>query len=370
MVACGRDDRAAEPIGDEGGGAATVLSHGEHQLAITSSVPAAATLVALDATAPDTAGLTRGLRALSDEIRRLTDRSAGPGSTSGAIVAVGSSLFDDRFGLASRRPHELVAMSSLANDRLDPARTHGDVLLTISADDADTAGEERAALVEATGDTFAVRWELRGSNEIPDRGAHARNPLGFLDGTSNPDRDDEAAMRRFVWVRPRDAEPSWAAGGSYQVVRVIRTAVDDWERLDVEEQEAIIGRRKASGAPLSGGAVDDVPDYSGDPGGHVTPLDAHIRLANPRDSNIEYESILRRGFSYDRGTDATGGADRGLAFVCFQRSLEKGFLAIQERLAGEPLERFTRPEGGGFYFALPGALDEDDWLGRSLLERL
>ena len=39
------------------------------------------------------------------------------------IVGVGASLFDDRYGLASRKPRELVRMPFIANDRLDPA-TH------------------------------------------------------------------------------------------------------------------------------------------------------------------------------------------------------------------------------------------------------
>ena len=42
-------------------------------------------------------------------------------TTCRVIVGVGASLFDDRFGLADRKPSELVTMPFLANDRLDPA---------------------------------------------------------------------------------------------------------------------------------------------------------------------------------------------------------------------------------------------------------
>ena len=41
---------------------------------------------------------------------------------------------------------------------------------------------------------------------------------------------------------------------------------------------------------------------------------------------------------------------------------------IQERRAGEPLEEYTLPFGGGFFFVLPGAEGADDWLGHSLLD--
>jgi deferrochelatase/peroxidase EfeB len=42
------------------------------------------------------------------------------------------------------------------------------------------------------------------------------------------------------------------------------------------------------------------------------------------------------------------------------------FLNTQERLAGEPLEEYIRPQGGGFYFALPGVTDSTGWLGQGL----
>ena len=52
--------------------------------------------------------------------------------------------------------------------------------------------------------------------------------------------------------------------------------------------------------------------------------------------------------------------------MSFQRSLD-GFLAVQERLTGEPLEEYIHPEGGGFFFALPGVRGRSDFLGASLL---
>src|SRR4029453_8548251 len=64
----------------------------------------------------------------------------GPGlRTDGRAVPLsgGASLCDDRFGLAGRRPRELVRMPFLANDRLDPAQSHGDLLLALSADQPD-----------------------------------------------------------------------------------------------------------------------------------------------------------------------------------------------------------------------------------------
>jgi deferrochelatase/peroxidase EfeB len=40
--------------------------------------------------------------------------------------------------------------------------------------------------------------------------------------------------------------------------------------------------------------------------------------------------------------------------------------STQARLAGEPLEEYIVPEGGGFYFALPGVVDGGAFLGDGL----
>ena len=46
------------------------------------------------------------------------------------------------------------------------------------------------------------------------------------------------------------AEPVWTAGGTYQALRVIRMHLDEWDKVPVEQQERVFGRRKLSGAPL------------------------------------------------------------------------------------------------------------------------
>jgi deferrochelatase/peroxidase EfeB len=118
---------------------------------------------------------------------------------------------------------------------------------------------------------------------------------------------------------------------------------------------------------MDGEEETDPVDFGDDPDGDSTPLDAHIRLANPRTPETEGDLMLRRGFSYSRGFDDTGQLDQGLCFMSFQKDLAR-FLRVSERLDGEPLEEYILPVGGGFFYAVPGVRDEDDWYARDLFE--
>ena len=170
-------------------------------------------------------------------------------------------------------------------------------------------------------------------------------------------------MDDLVWVRGDQGEPAWAVGGSYMVVRPIRMFVERWDRTALGEQEGIIGRTKRTGAPLGVAREEDDPAYDKDPEGARIPLDAHIRLANPRTPQTADQRIVRRGFNYHRGIDPGGQLDQGLIFVAFNQDIERQFAAIQKRLAGEPMTDYVTPVGGGYFYAPPGARGPGDWVG-------
>lgn len=366
---------------------------GAHQTGVVAvPIPERGLIASFNVLSKDRAGLAATLAEITDEIRGLmagrppeVRDPAYPPVDSGilgekppaddlsVVVGVGASLFDDRFGLADRKPRELETMPFLANDRLDPKLSHGDLSIIFEAGHSDTVLFALRQVMRRTRSHLVMRWMVDGyargigAGPVSDA-ATPRNLLGFKDGTSNLDVDDAALMDRHVWVGRDDGEPEWAVGGSYQAVRIIRMFVEFWDRTRLAEQEDIIGRRKISGAPI--GMTDEFadPDYAEDPDGRRIKLDAHIRLANPRTPATEENRLLRRGFSYSRGFDGAGRLDQGLAFVSYQRSLSKGFLAVQRRLKGEPLEEYIMPVGGGFFFILPGVSGEDRFLGDQLLD--
>ncbi|WP_326548247.1 Dyp-type peroxidase [Mycolicibacterium sp. ND9-15] len=372
--------------------AAFVPFEGPHQTGITAlPIPEQGLIASFNVLSKDRDGLKRTLQDLTEEIRGLmagkplqTRDPEYPPVDSGIlgeqppadnlsiVVGVGASLFDDRFGLADRKPKELVTMPFLANDRLDPKLSHGDLSIIMEAGHTDTVVFALRQLMRRTRSDLVLRWMVDGYARGIGAGraseaATPRNLLGFKDGTANLDVDDDAIMDRHVWVGPQDGEPEWAVGGSYQAIRIIRMFVEFWDRTQLVEQEALIGRSKISGAPLGLDGEFSDPDYPEDPDGKRIPLTAHIRLANPRTPETDENLILRRGFNYSRGFDGAGRLDQGLAFIAYQRSLEKGFLTVQRRLKGEPLEEYILPVGGGFFFTLPGVTGPERFLGDQLL---
>lgn len=382
------DNRPALPAEEADGTAEIVPFYGPNQAGITTPQPAAALLAAFDVLAEDRAELADMFRLLTERCAFLTTGGTvpeldpklppldsgvlGPRVFPDALsvtASVGASLFDDRFGLQAMRPRALVEMAGFPNDALDADYCHGDLLLQFNANTAETNIHALRDILKALPEYVALRWKMEGflpPHTIKKQGRDTvRNLMGFKDGTANLDPRDIGVMDRLVWTG--SGEPAWTAGGSYQVVRLIRMLVERWDRTPLGEQQTIFGRDKAEGAPLGMKGEHDVPNYAADPDGKGVPLDAHIRLANPRSAETQTSLILRRAYNYSRGLTKAGQLDMGLIFGCFQADLGAGFLTVQGRLNGEALEEYIKPFGGGYFFALPGVKGPGETFGSAML---
>ncbi|MEU9554437.1 iron uptake transporter deferrochelatase/peroxidase subunit [Streptomyces fumanus] len=363
-------------------GEGRVMFHGKHQPGITTPMQARGHLVAFDlapgAGRKEAAAL---LRRWSDTARRLmAGEPAGAGDTDVARDAGPSSLtvtfgfghsFFARTGLEKQRPVALDPLPDFSSDRLDKARSNGDLWVQIGADDALVAFHALRAIQKDAGSAARVRWQMNGFNRSPGATAHpmtARNLMGQVDGTRNPKPSDTDFDRR-IWVPESGTkDPAWMANGSYVVVRRIRMLLDDWEELSSAEQERVIGRRKADGAPLSGGGETTEMDLekTDRDGNLVVPINAHARITRPDQNGGA--AMLRRPFSYHDGFDADGVPDAGLLFICWQADPLRGFVPVQRKLdRGDALSAFVRHEASGL-FAVPGGAAEGEYVGQRLLE--
>ncbi|WP_330458746.1 iron uptake transporter deferrochelatase/peroxidase subunit [Streptomyces sp. NBC_00820] len=368
----------ATPLTSVGSGQA--MFHGKHQPGITEGLQARGHLVAFDLVAgagrKEAAAL---LRRWSVTAERLMAGEAAPHDDTGVARDSGPSSLTVTFGfghgffaktgLTKQRPTALDPLPDFSADRIDRARSGGDLWVQIGADDAMVAFHALRALQKETGGAARLRWQMNGFNRSPGATAHpmtARNLMGQLDGTRNP-KPAEPDFDGRIFV-PASGEPAWMANGSYAVVRRIRMLLDDWEKLALPAQEAVIGRRKADGAPLSGGGETTPMDLekADAKGEYVVPLNAHARISRPDQNGGA--AILRRPFSYHDGFDADGTPDAGLLFVCWQADPLRGFVPLQRKLdRGDALSRFLRHEASAL-FAVPGGAAKGEYVGQRLLE--
>jgi deferrochelatase/peroxidase EfeB len=368
--------------------AARIPFDGPHQAGVLTPRQNQLTLVALDSIAPDAPTVFEALLALSTRARQLTQGTPvavaevdDPPPDSGILgaydspdaltvtFALGAALFDDRYGLAKLRPRQLIEMPNFPNDDIDPARSGGDILMQVCANNRDTVVHTVRDLLRTVAGKLVVRWTLDGFQSAqrgPTPHSSTRNLFAFRDGTGNPPVSDAALMNKLIWIQPGTSEPTWAVGGTYQVVRTIRMHVEFWDRVGMLEQENMIGRDRVTGAPLGGTHEFEDPGYPSDPRGQRIPLDAHIRLANPRTAATADERILRRGYNYHRGIDEAGDLDQGLAFIAFNQDIQRQFATIQGRLGPEPMVDYITPVGGGYFFVPRGTHGPPDWVGSGL----
>jgi deferrochelatase/peroxidase EfeB len=284
---------------------------------------------------------------------REMDRPVDPGLS--ITFGLGPSLFrqheEDRLGLASACPPALERLPAFRGDAIEAAYSDGDLCIQVCANDSQAAFTALHALIRAAGGFATPRWVQTGF--LGARPGTPRNLMGFKDGTNSIDPHDQPALDRHVWVGERDG-PAWMRGGSYMVVRRIRMLLDVWDATSVGKQEATIGRRKTSGAPL--GARDEhTPadlDATTADGAPVIPSDAHIRLAAA--SSNGGVRILRRGYNYADDIDpATGQRDEGLVFISYQRDPGQ-FIRLQRRIAGrDALSKHILHTGGGIFACPP-----------------
>ena len=363
--------------------------YGRHQSGIATPAQDRLAFAAFDVTATDAESVARLLGTWAAAAAQLTKGQpigavetapeAPPIDTGEAMglsaanltitVGFGPSLFDDRFGLAAKRPAALADIPALPGDTLDPNRTGGDLCVQACADDPTVAFHAIRNFARLARGTAVMKWSQLGFGRTSSTSTSQqteRNLLGFKDGTNNIKAEHGTDFDEHVWVGA-ETDQRWMRGGSYLVARRIRMLIESWDTDFLADQEGVFGRFKDSGAPLTGKHEFDPVDLQAIKNGTpVIGVNAHIRLAAPASNGGQ--KILRRGYSYTDGIDPdTGLLDAGLFFICFQKDPRKQFVPIQRKLGShDALNEYIRHTGSGLFAVPPGLSGAGDWWGKSL----
>jgi deferrochelatase/peroxidase EfeB len=285
----------------------------------------------------------------------------GPASLT-VTVGLGPGVFDERFGLAGRKPKLLADLPALPSDQLRPELSGGDLSVQACADDPQVAYHAVRDLARMGRGVVNTRWVVLGFGRASAGPGQStpRNLMGFKDGTRNI--KETADLDEFVWV---EDDVDWMNGGTYQVARKIRMDIEIWDADDVADQQRIFARFKEDGAPLTGQHEFDTPDFTAtdDTGQPVIDPTSHVALAAHENNNGI--RIFRRGYNFTDGINEVGQLDAGLLFVAYMNDPDH-FIQLQTRLGrSDALNEYIAHIGSGI-FAVPPAPKKGSYLAQGL----
>lgn len=357
---------------------------GEHQSGIVTAQQDRMHFAAYDVTASSAEQLVALLRRWTQAAATLMTGSelgsgaaggdyAAPPDDTGEALGLGASgltitfgfgptLFEkdgvDRFGLADKRPDQLIDLPKFAGDTLDPTFVGGDICIQACADDPTVAVHAIRNLSRIAFGSAAIKWSQLGfgrtSSTTSDQ-VTPRNFMGFKDGTHNLRAEQTDLVDRWLWAQPGDGQ-EWMGAGSYLVARRIRILAETWDRTSLGEQEDLVGRTKGTGAPLSGGTEFTAPNFhrKGSDGKPLIMPDSHVAIAHPQHN--EGSVMLRRGYNFTDGADQLGRLDAGLFFLAYVRDPRTQFVPLQEHMARADIMtvEYLRTTGSALFAVPPG----------------
>lgn len=255
----------------------------------------------------DRSDIERGLGRLGGLVRSVSFRD--PGGCLSCIVGIGARAWD---ALGWRpRPRELHPLKEIRAGPRRAVSTPGDFWFHLRADRMDLVfelarhlGDDWRGLCQSLDETAAFQY------------FDNRDLLGFVDGTENP--SGRPAVKAALIGRE---DPPWA-GGSYVLVQKYRHDLCAWDRLPVEEQERIVGRRKLSDVELPEGEK---------------PSRSHVALTHLEVRGREVQ-ILRYNMPF--GQPARG--EFGTLFIGYARSPRPLQTMLRRMFVGSPPGNYDR----------------------------
>ena len=239
------------------------------------------------------------------------------------VMGIGADAWDRLFG--TKLPAELHPFREIVAETRRAPATPGDLLFHIRAQRMDLCFELATQIMQALGAAVTPADEVHGFRYFD-----ARDLLGFVDGTENP--NGQGAIDA-VLIGAEDAE---FAGGSYCIVQKYLHDLGGWNALPTETQERIIGRTKLSDIEL-----DDT----------VRPSCAHAALTTIVEGGKEMK-ILRDNMPFGQASQG----EFGTYFIGYSRSPRTIEQMLENMFVGRPpgnydrLLDFSRAVTGNLFF--------------------
>lgn len=245
----------------------------------------------------------------------------------GSVLGVGAAAWQTVFG--GDLPAGLAPFEPFEDGGRSAPATPADLLLHVRAERMDLCFELVRQLRRVFAGAVSAVEEVHCFRYLD-----SRDLTGFVDGTENPQTDEDRRAVALV------AEGPFAGGSHVDVQRYIHD-LPKWEALSVPEQEQIIARTKAENVEFSA---------------EFKPPTAHIKRVSIKEDGVSLE-MLRHSLPY--GT----AEEHGLYFASytgrpdvFPRMLERMVVADGEGHYDHLLD-YSRAVTGARFFAPPG-----DWL--------
>lgn len=264
------------------------------------------------------------LKALLASLHNRTTKIAheNPKAYFSCSIAFGHTIWDE---LWDSRPMFLRPFPRISGAVHQAPATDADVLLHIRAERYDLLHEFADHLVLELAEWLDLLEVVHGFRYLD-----SRDLTGFVDGTGNP----EMAERAQVALVGKE-DPAWA-GGSYVHVQRYVHRMEEWNKLPIKQQEAIIGRTKVDNIEME---KDERPRTS------------HMHRVNIEKDGKELQ-ILRHSMPY-----GIPGGERGLYFCSYSNNPDI-FEKMLSRMVSpthdgrvDHMLNFSRAVSGAVFFA-------------------
>lgn len=253
-------------------------------------------------------------------IRSMNNRF--PDQQFSAIIGFGAEAWGKLFP-ERNKPAELETFKEIKGPKHTAVSTEGDLFFHIRAKEMGLCYEFASIIDQKLTGVATSIDETHGFRYM-----NGRAIIGFVDGTENPNVDEEAYPYGVIG----DQDPEFA-GGSYAFAQKYIHDMSAWNALPVEEQEKVIGRRKFNDVELSD---EEKPD------------NAHNAVSNIGDelkivrSNMPFANTSKGEY----GTYFIGYAS---TFSTTRTMLERMFLGNPEGNSDRLLD-FSTPITGTLFF--------------------